>query len=80
MTAYRNKDEVKELLVSLDEDLQRIPRYDVFGDSNEESIKDLALCIDELHYFLDHEEPRDLGTEVGYWLQGKPSSMEDYTK
>ena len=79
MSTYRCAEEVEELLSALNEDLERLPRYDVFGDSNQESILDLALCIEELYHFQKHGQPRDLSMEVGYWLQGKQSSMEDYT-
>lgn len=75
----RTIEQVQELVCAIDTDCRTLPKYNIFGESNKESLKELEGYLRELRFALRYgfiAENDD--SEAAYWLAGKGTLGKDY--
>jgi len=76
--AVKTREQVEQVITSIQDGIANLPDYDVFGEPNEEAEQESQDWIEELQTYLDNGVMVDQDSEVGQWLCGKPSSVSDY--
>jgi hypothetical protein len=74
----RTQAEVTELILTIVEQRDALPDVNVFGDSNVSDVAEMNLQLKELRFWESRGIIKEPNSEVGFWLQGKPSFMTDY--
>lgn len=73
----KTRKEINAMIVTLKKELDRLPDFDSFGDSNDESKKEIGELIDDLTTLMNGGTP--VTEDVRLWIVGNPNSvLADY--
>lgn len=72
----KTKDEILKFKERLQNELDRLPDYNAFGEDNSEDKEELRSVIDGLDSVLNDEAAQD--QEINDWLNGEPSLLDEF--
>lgn len=77
MKIVRTKGQAEKLKNLIQVDLENLPEFNAFGDSNSEDAKELVLQIQELDEFIKKGVvPKDTCSEIYAWLTSENAFMD----
>lgn len=75
----KTNEEIKKMIDTLQKEVDSLPERNFFGDSNAESKNESLQWISELNQALTFKTiPDNKYSDVGLWLVGKFSALNDY--
>lgn len=82
MNPLRTKEDAKKMMEAIELELDSLPEKNIFGESNEESRREMEEWRGELFAFIETGKlPEDVWSETYLWLEGKKhSSLNDITE